>query len=230
MPARTWIWLGLIVALVAVGMLLAWVDSLILERWIGEYLHLQVPRKVSEMPRLRLRRLGFGPVGKLGYQPFSFTWFLSLGFVLSLVSLAVSAVFPVRVRVAVERLESGGGPVVATVAGLVTVVLVAALAFTLRHNLVLFGLVPLLSLVAAVLAAFGLACIGFAAGRRLRRLLGPANAFVCALAGTLLVYDLILVPVAGWVLAALVLLAALGLAVVTRMGSEVAWNFEELDW
>lgn len=179
---------------------------------------------------MRLRRIGPGPIGMLGYQPFSFGWFTSFGFGLTLAALAVTAVFPVRIRVAVERLESGAGLLLAAVAGLVTVILVAALAFILRRNLVLFGLVPLLSLLSVMLAVFGLAGIGFSAGRRLRRLLGPANVFICALAGIVAVYDLILVPVVGWALAAVVLPAALGLAVITRLGSDPAWNFEELDW
>lgn len=231
MPAsRYWPWLVLIAGLAAVGVLLAWVDSLLLERWVRDYLHLSMPHKISDLPRGRMRRFGMLAPARFGYQAFGFGWFLSIEFVVCLSTLAVTAVFPARVRVAVERLESGGGLLLAPVAGLVSVLLVGALAFSLRQNLVLLGLVPLLVLLVAALAVFGLACLGFAAGRRLRRVLGAANPFVCALAGTLLLVDVLLLPVVGWGLAALALLAALGLAAVTRMGSEAAWNFEELDW
>jgi len=42
--------------------------------------------------------------------------------------------------------------------------------------------------------------------------------------------DLALVPVAGWIVLAAVAIVALGVAVVTRLGSPGGWSLEELEW
>jgi len=46
----------------------------------------------------------------------------------------------------------------------------------------------------------------------------------------LVLIDVGLVPVVGWLFLVVVAVLSLGLAVLTRMGSPAGWSFEELNW
>jgi hypothetical protein len=81
----------------------------------------------------------------------------------------------------------------------------------------------------AVGTLFGIAALALALGRWLRLSLGPALPLVTALAALLVFLDVGLIPIAGWVLSALVAVTGLGLAVLTRIGSPAGWSLEELN-
>jgi hypothetical protein len=59
---------------------------------------------------------------------------------------------------------------------------------------------------------------------------GEVHPLLAALAGALVLVDVALVPVAGWIALAAIAVIALGVAVVTRLGSPGGWSLEELDW
>src|SRR5258706_13047433 len=101
-----------------------------------------------------------------------------------------------------------------------------------RFTLVFLAVMPFVILIAAAVALFGIACIALALGRLLQRRLrlGPAHPLVPAVAGALVVFDLAVIPYLGAVALAAVAIAGLGLAAVTRFGSETGWSFEGLDW
>jgi hypothetical protein len=64
--------------------------------------------------------------------------------------------------------------------------------------------------------------------RRLR--LSEAYPLLAALAGSLIIFDLAVVPYVGVFALAGIAIAGLGLAVVTRFGSETGWSFGDLRW
>ena len=51
-----------------------------------------------------------------------------------------------------------------------------------------------------------------------------------SLAGTLLVFDLAVIPYAGVFAFIALAIAGLGVAVVSRFGSESGWSFSDLRW
>ena len=53
---------------------------------------------------------------------------------------------------------------------------------------------------------------------------------LAGLAGALVIFDLAVIPYAGVLALAIVAIAGLGLAVVTRFGSESGWSFGDLSW
>ena len=157
---------------------------------------------------------------------------LSNGAGLIFIALAVLVVFPTRVRSAVQRLESRHGPAIALVAGIATLLLTLAAVLLLRFTLVYLVLVPVLIAIAVAVAIFGLACIALALGRQLeqRTRLGGAHPLVVSLAGALMVFDLAVIPYAGIFALAALAIAGLGVAVVSRFGSETGWTFADLRW
>src|SRR2546422_844384 len=66
----------------------------------------------------------------------------------------------------------------------------------LRFTLIFLAVIPAVFIIALAAALFGLACIGLAIGRLLQRRLrlGPAHPLVAAVAGTLVVFDLAVIP------------------------------------
>jgi hypothetical protein len=157
---------------------------------------------------------------------------LSNGAGLIFIALTVLVIFPSRARSAVERIESRNGPAIALGAGVATLLLTLAALLLLRFTLVYLVLVPVLLAVAVAVAIFGLACIALALGRQLERRfhLGSAHPLVISLAGTLLVFDLAVIPYAGVFALAALAIAGLGLAVVSRFGSTTGWSFADLNW
>lgn len=157
---------------------------------------------------------------------------LSNGAALILISLAILVVFPDRARGAVERLENRHGPEIALIAGVATLLLTLAALLLLRFTLIFLVLIPVLIAVAVAVAVFGIACIALAIGRLMqhRMRLGHTHPLIASLAGALVVFDLAVIPYAGLVAIAALTIAGLGIAVVTRFGSETGWSFADLKW
>jgi amino acid transporter len=158
--------------------------------------------------------------------------FVSNGAGFALLALGMLLLFPRRARVAVQRLEGGRGPAIALAAGIATFLLALGVIALLRFTLIFLAVIPAVLIVALAAALFGIACIGLAFGRFLERRLGLGHAhpLLAALVGALVVFDLALIPYVGAVALAAVAIDGLGLAVVTRFGSEAAWSFRDLDW
>jgi hypothetical protein len=225
---------ALLAALVGVALLLAWMDSTVLRPLFPE--PFEPPRRAAFRPSpppvplpLGQREIiafrGFGPVGGL----YTFWWFLSVVIGLVLVILALLVAMPARARRAAERVGSATLPLMLA-AGVATVLLGVALTVLLRVGFVLLSIVPFLWGLAALGVVFGLAVLALASGRWLRTLLGPAPPLLAALAALLALADAALVPVAGWVVLAFVAVTALGLSVLTRVGSPTGWSLDELNW
>ena len=157
---------------------------------------------------------------------------LSNGAALILIALAILIVFPDRARSAVERLETRRGPVIALAAGVATLLLTLAALLLLRFTLVFLVLIPVLVGSAVAVAIFGIACISLALGRFMQHRLGlgQTHPLVASLAGALVVFDVAVIPYAGVFALAVLTIAGLGVAVVTRFGSETGWSFSDLKW
>jgi hypothetical protein len=244
---RRWGWPLLVAGLAAVGVLLAVADTAIYGPALNPYATFLIgPSEIKSVshqtpdPKRIVRtrfpdRVAFAaPFGGLGpVSPLqALRAFLSNGAGLVLLALGVLLLFPNRARVAVERLESRHGPEVALVAGVATFLLVLGSVALLRFALIFLAVIPVVLFVVLGAALFGIACIGLAIGRLLQRRIGmgPAHPLLAALAGALVVFDLAVIPYAGAVALAAVAIAGLGVAVVTRFGSEAGWTFKDLDW
>ncbi len=179
-----------------------------------------------------MRPLGRIPAGvpRVIGGVFSFWWFVGVGVGLATTSLLGLSLFPGRARAMVDRLEAFGGWAVAFAGGVASFLLIAAASIVFRLSVVFLPLVGVLWTAGLLAVLFGLACLALAMGRRLRRLLGDAHPLLAGLAGTLIICDLALIPVAGPVILGLFVLTSLGLTVVTRFGSPYGWGLEELKW
>ncbi|TMD34707.1 MAG: hypothetical protein E6I95_05340 [Chloroflexi bacterium] len=245
--ARRWGWLLLVAALASLGVILAVADTALYGPSLGQYATLVIgPSEVITVPRQTPRpdrfirtkppgRITFAaPFGTLGtISPVqALRAFLSNGAGLVLVALALLLLFPNRARTAVERLEGSYGPAIALAAGVATFLLALGAVALLRFTLLFLVVIPAVLVIALGAALFGIACIGLAIGRLLQRRLhlGPAHPLLAALAGALVVFDLAVIPYVGAVALVAVALGGLGLAVVTRFGSEGGWSFNDLDW
>ena len=244
-----WGWAILVVALALLGVLLAVADTALYGPTLSPYAMLVIGPGASEIrvgphatpnPERFTRtkfpdRINFGgPFGNLGsISPLqALRAFLSNGAGLVLLALGVLLLVPNRARAAVERLESRHGTEIALAAGVATFLLAVGVIALLRFTLIFLAVIPAVFVVALAAAIFGLACIGLAIGRLLQRRLrmGPTHPLVAAVAGALVVFDLAVIPYLGVVALAAVAIAGLGLAVVTRFGSESGWSFSDLDW
>jgi len=250
--SRHWAWPLLIGVLAAIGILLAIADIAAGAKWpnpmsdalVGPGVVVKAGVPASATPgtqTVRFDRTGVGekfvfdsPIGGFGplnpYQ--AVRAFLSSGAGLALLALAGLVVFPARARSAVERLEDRHGTEIALGAGLVMVLLTLAAITLLRFTLVFLAVVPIVLFVALIAALFGIACISLAIGRLLRRRLRlpSVHPLIAALAGSLVVFDLAVIPYAGVFAFAAAAMAGLGLAVVTRFGSAAGWSFGDLNW
>lgn len=233
MPLR-WGWVGLLTGLIVVALLLAWLDSTLLRPLFPESVpgvrRLDVVRAQGQgvpLPRVGRRELvfhGLGPVGGL----FSFWWFLSAGVGGTLVALAALLALPGRARRAAERVRVATLPLMFA-AGVATLLLGLALTVLLRVGFVLVSIVPFLYGLALLGAVFGVAALALAAGRWLRGRLGPAPPLLGALAAILMLLDVSLVPIAGWLVLGVAAVTSLGLSVLTRVGSATGWSLDELN-
>jgi hypothetical protein len=227
-----WSWILLLAGLVALAVLLAWADATVFRPAFPQTF--EPPRRAgfrppvaSDLPlapyRLDLR--GLGRVGGL----FTFWWFLSVGAGVIVVTLGMLVALPLRIRRAAERVRPATLPVMLA-AGFATALLGLAVSVLLQVTFVLLSFVPLVWAVVAISVVFGVAALALAFGRWLRDLVGPAPPLVGALAGLLVLVDVGLVPVLGWLFLVVVAVMSLGLSVLTRMGSPTGWSFEELNW
>ncbi len=244
---RRWGWPILVAVLAAVGVLLAIADTALYGPTLGPYATFLIgPSQAVLVQRpspdparfIRTRfpeKVSFeSPFGRLGtVSPLqALRAFLSNGAGLALLALAVLVLFPNRARVAVQRLEGRHGIEIALAAGVAAFLLAIGAVALLRFTLIFLAVIPFVILIAGAVALFGIACIALALGRLLQRRLhlGPAHPLVAAVAGALVVFDLATIPYLGAVALAAVAIAGLGLAAVTRFGSETGWSFGDLDW
>jgi len=233
MPLR-WGWVGLLIGLILVALLLAWLDSTLLRPLFPAPMmgakRLELVRSEGSgirLPPVGRRELvfyGFGPAGGL----FSFWWFVTAGVGVALVALAALLALPGRARRAADRVTVAALPLMFA-AGIATLFLGLALTVLLRVGFVLVSIVPFLYGLALLGAVFGVAALALAAGRWLQARLGPAPPLLAALAALLVLIDVSLVPVAGWVLLAVAAVTSLGLSVLTRVGSATGWSLDELN-
>jgi hypothetical protein len=246
--ANSWRWVVAIAGLVIVGVLLALADIALNAPWLGPISDVVVgpPMIVSPLKEKlpgsdRFERTA--PVQTLTFvSPFrkrvpisplqGLRALLSNGAALIFIALAVLVVFPRQARNAVQRLESNRGPVIALAAGVATALLLIAALLLLRFTLIFLALVPVLAAVALAIALFGIACISLGLGRVLqnRMGLGPVHPLIASLAGALIVFDLALIPYAGLAAIAVLAVAGLGIATITRFGSPSGWSFGDLNW
>ena len=243
---RRWGWPLLIATLAVLGVVLAIVDTALYGPTLGPYARFVVgPSQIKAVPYTtpnperfvrtrfpeRMPFLWFGSFGTASPLQ-ALRAFLSNGAGLVLLALGVLLLFPYRARLAVERLEGRNGPAVALAAGVATFLLAVGAVALLRFTLFFLAVIPAVLVVALAAALFGIACIGFALGRLLQRRLrlGPAHPLLAALAGSLVVFDLAVIPYLGAIALAAVALGGLGLAVITRFGSEAGWSFRDLSW
>lgn len=245
--AQRWGWPILIVGLALIGVLLAILDTALYGPSLGPYATFLIgPSEVVKVGRptpLPERftktqipeRITFAaPFGRRGtFSPIqALRAFLSNGAGLVLLALALLLLFPNRARTAVERLEGSHGTEIALAAGVATFLLVLGAVALLRFTLFFLAVIPAVLVVALAAALFGIACIGLALGRLLQRRLrlSPTHPLLIALAGALVVFDLAVIPFVGAIALAAIAIAGLGLAVVTRFGSETPWSFRDLNW
>jgi hypothetical protein len=227
-----WRWPALIAVLVIIAVLLAWIDSSLFEPVMRpasrHFRGVRAPDGLPpEPPPLRsLTPFGFA----FGGGFLTFGWYVATALGLLFAGFALLAIFPARVRLVVDHLDSFAVIPTALVAGFATVLLLAAFSFLLRLTVVLLPLAGLLLAVALLGALFGMACLALRLAGRLRSRLGDWPPLLAGLAGLLVIADLALIPYGGPVLLGLLALIGLGLSVVTRFGSPGGWAMDELDW
>lgn len=227
-----WGWVAVLASLVALAVLLAWADATVFRPAFPQ--PFEPPRRTGFRPPaapdlpfapLRLDFRGLGRIGGL----FTFWWFLSVAVGLIVVTLGMLAVLPVRIRRTAERVRAASLPVMLA-AGVATALLALAVTVLVQVTFVLLSFVPLVWALVAISVVFGEAALVLAFGRWLRVLIGPAPPLAGVLAGTLVLVDVALVPVVGWLFLVVVAVMSLGLSVLTRMGSPTGWSFDELNW
>lgn len=228
-----WGWLALLAGLVVAAVLLAWADSTVLRPVFPQPIEprrpgLRPPQPGLPLPLVGRGDLAFGGFGAVGGL-YTFWWFLSLGACMVLVTLATLVALPARARRAAQRVSLRALPLMLA-AGVATVLLGLAAIVLLRVTFVLLPLLPLLGGVAALGVVFGAAAVALALGQWLRSRLGSAPPLLAALAGLLVLFDVGLVPVVGWLFLAALAVISLGLAVLTRAGSPTGRSLEELNW
>ena len=230
-----WGWPLLISALVVVGVLLAWADSDAFRavfphpfpqvRPRGQFRPAEFDLPFAGGPVPRFIFAGFGPVGGI----YTFWWFLAAGAGMVLLVLGVLVAMPARVRRAAERVQPATLSLFFA-AGVATVLLVFAVSELMRATFVLLSLAAILWAMALLGVLFGAGGLALALGRWLRTRLGAIHPLIAASVAALALFDVALVPVAGWIVVAAVAVMALGVAVVTRLGSPGGWSLEELEW
>jgi hypothetical protein len=243
-----WGWPLALGVLALLGVLLAVADIAIDSPWLGPFaaaivgpseMTSRTPGPSPNSERFDRSRSGqrFSFVGPFGSRGVISTLqalraLLSNGAGLIFLALGVLVLFPRRVRMAVERLEVQHGGEIALAAGVATLLLALAAIILLRFTLIFLAVVPVVLVVALATALFGIACIAFALGRLLQRRLRLDESYplLAGLAGALVIFDLAVIPYAGALGLAVIAIAGLGLAVVTRFGSESGWSFVDLSW
>jgi hypothetical protein len=138
------------------------------------------------------------------------------------IALVVFLIFPVRTRMALDRLEQH--PAMATLSGLCGWVAVIPIAIMLLITLVLIPLVPVELVLLAVAVFIGKAALSLLVGRRFYELLQPhttPSPLVALVIGLVLLTAAELVPVLGIMVTLLIALVGLGAVLLTFVPD---WN------
>ena len=241
---RRWAWPLLIGLLALVGVLFAAADIGLRTPLLGPYGSVIAIARPEASPTTATDRFNRSRIAERFTFPMPFgpvqivsplravEGFLSNGAGLVLIALGALLLFPGRSRVAVQRLESRSGVAIALAAGVATALLTVAAVSLLRFTLIFLAAIPIVLAVAAAASLFGVSCVALAIGRLLERRLPlpDAHPLVVALAGSLIVFDLAVIPYLGLAALAVMAITGLGVAVVTRFGSETGWSFSDLRW
>ncbi|PZR56350.1 MAG: hypothetical protein DLM50_08775 [Candidatus Meridianibacter frigidus] len=133
----------------------------------------------------------------------------------SVIIVLMFLIFPVRVRIALERLERHPG--LSSAVGTLTIVAIIPLAILLLISIVLIPLIPV-EVIAVMAAAFiGQAALGILVGRRLYELIRPhatPSPLGALVLGLVVISAAEIVPAVGGLITMLVIVVGLGAAVL----------------
>jgi hypothetical protein len=138
------------------------------------------------------------------------------------IALVVFLIFPVRARMALDRLEQHPG--ISTLAGLCGWVAIFPIAVLLAITIVLIPLIPVEFVLLAVAVFLGKASLALLVGRRFYELLQPKTTpapLVALVIGLVLLTAAELVPVLGIMVTLLIVLVGLGAVLLTFVPD---WN------
>ncbi|MGC2130648.1 MAG: hypothetical protein WA629_11190 [Candidatus Aquilonibacter sp.] len=139
-----------------------------------------------------------------------------------IIALVVFLIFPVRARMALDRLEQH--PAISTLAGLCGWVAALPIAVLLLFTIVLIPLIPVEFVLLAVAVFLGKASLALLVGRRFYELLQPKTTpapLVALVIGLVLLTAAELVPVLGVMVTLLIMLVGLGAVLLTFVPD---WN------
>lgn len=140
----------------------------------------------------------------------------------NVIVLVVFLIFPLRTRMALDRLEQH--PAIATLAGLCGWVAVIPVSLLLLFSLILIPLIPVEFVLLAVASFIGQAALALLVGRRFYELIAPKatpTPLVALVIGLALLTAAELVPVLGIMVTLLIMLVGLGAVLLTFVPD---WN------
>jgi hypothetical protein len=140
----------------------------------------------------------------------------------NVIVLVVFLIFPLRTRMALDRLEVH--PAIATVAGLCAWVAVIPVSLLLLFSLILIPLIPVEFLLLAVASFIGKAALALLVGRRFYELIAPKatpTPLIALVIGLALLTAAELVPVLGIMVTLLIMLVGVGAVLLTFVPD---WN------
>jgi hypothetical protein len=132
------------------------------------------------------------------------------------IALVVFLIFPLRTRMALDRLEQH--PAIATLAGLCGWVAVIPVSLLLLFSLILIPLIPAEFVLLAVASFIGQAALALLVGRRFYELIAPKatpTPLIALVIGLALLTAAELVPVLGIMVTLLIMLVGLGAVLLT---------------
>lgn len=138
------------------------------------------------------------------------------------VALVVFLIFPLRTRMALDRLEQH--PAIATLAGLCGWVAVLPVSLLLLFSLILIPLIPVEFVLLAVASFIGQAALALLVGRRFYELIAPKatpTPLIALVIGLALLTAAEVVPVLGIMVTLLIMLVGLGAVLLTFVPD---WN------
>jgi len=139
-----------------------------------------------------------------------------------IIALVVFLIFPLRTRMALDRLEQH--PAIATLAGLCGWVAVIPVSLLLLFSLILIPLIPVEFVLLAVASFVGKAALALLVGRRFYELIAPKatpTPLIALVIGLALLTAAELVPVLGIMITLLIMLVGLGAVLLTFVPD---WN------
>ena len=139
-----------------------------------------------------------------------------------IIALVVFLIFPLRTRMALDRLEQH--PAIATLAGLCGWVAVVPVSLLLLFSLILIPLIPVEFVLLAVASFVGQAALALLVGRRFYELIAPRatpTPLIALVIGLALLTAAELVPVLGIMVILLIMLVGLGSVLLTFVPD---WN------